>query len=70
MKIDIVSSAISSLIAAYLLQYRVDTLFIIFNKKTYPIFCKLVSNVSVDFRVMDMSFRVKNCYSHLEYIGS
>lgn len=48
----------------------VDTGFIVFNRHTYPHFCKLLEKLGVESRDSDMSFSVKAKVSGLEYCGS
>jgi predicted NAD/FAD-binding protein len=48
----------------------VDTGFIVFNRHTYPLFCKLLEELGVESRDSDMSFSVKAKVSGLEYCGT
>lgn len=50
--------------------YFVDTGFIVFNKKTYPNFLKLIENLGVDYVETSMSFSVSNEMNGLEYNGT
>lgn len=100
MKIAIVGSGVSGLVAAHLLAPRhdvvlfeaddrigghvhtvdvadpggtstaVDTGFIVFNRKTYPSFVRLLERLGVDAQESDMSFGVRSEARDLEYSGS
>jgi predicted NAD/FAD-binding protein len=48
----------------------VDTGFIVYNRHTYPLFCKLLEELKVESRDSDMSFSVKAKVSGLEYCGT
>lgn len=48
----------------------VDTGFIVYNRNTYPLFCKLLEELGVESRDSDMSFSVKAKVSGLEYCGT
>lgn len=51
-------------------QYQVDTAFMVFNRQTYPNFCKLLQLLKIRSRPSDMSFSVHCSKSRLEYQGS
>lgn len=50
--------------------YPVDTGFMVFNQRTYPNFCRLLSLLEVPSRPSDMSFSVRCSRSGWEYQGS
>lgn len=50
--------------------HYVDTGFIVFNKRTYPNFLKLIEELGVEYMETSMSFSVTNRKSGLEYNGS
>ncbi len=99
MKIAIVGSGVSGLVAAHLLSPRhdvvlfegdgrvgghvhtvdvdgpggrtaVDTGFIVFNRKTYPSFVRLLERLGVEAQESDMSFGVRSEARDLEYSAS
>ncbi len=51
-------------------RFAVDTGFMVFNERTYPKFCQLLSMLSVPSRDGDMSFSVQCERTGLEYQGS
>ncbi len=98
MKIAIVGSGVSGLVAAHLLAPRhdvvlfeaeervgghvhtvdvpdgsgtvaVDTGFIVFNRRTYPNFVRLLERLGVEAQESDMSFGVRSEVRDLEYSG-
>ena len=99
MKIAVIGSGVSGLVAAHLLSPRhdvvlfeadsrigghvhtvdvpdgagtmaVDTGFIVFNRKTYPNFIRLLERLGVEAQESDMSFGVRSERRDLEYSGS
>jgi predicted NAD/FAD-binding protein len=48
----------------------VDTGFIVFNEKTYPNFCRLMSELGVAYQPSTMSFSVRCDATNLEYNGT
>ena len=99
MKIAIIGTGISGMVAAWYLQrehsitvfeandyvgghthtvtvekdgrpYAIDTGFIVFNKRTYPNFCKLLDLLGVESQESEMSFSVKCERTGLEYCGT
>jgi uncharacterized protein len=51
-------------------EYRIDTGFIVFNRRTYPHFTALLADLGVGSRKSDMSFSVSCGASGLEYNGT
>ena len=51
-------------------SHRIDTGFIVFNRKTYPHFCQLLSDLGVASREATMSFSMRCEMSGLEYSGT
>lgn len=51
-------------------QYSVDTGFIVFNDKNYPLFTKLMTSLEVPSKPSHMSFSVKSEKTGLEYNGT
>lgn len=50
-------------------SYAIDTGFIVFNDRTYPLFRALMRNIGVAWQDTEMSFSVKNPVTGLEYNG-
>lgn len=50
-------------------QYAIDTGFIVFNKKTYPNFCKLIEKLNIPIQLSEMSFSYRSIRSGFEYNG-
>lgn len=48
----------------------VDTGFMVFNKKTYPLMVKLFEDLQVEITPTEMSFSVQHIQDRLEYMGS
>ena len=51
-------------------KITVDTGFIVFNKKTYPLFTSLLDELEIDYEQSNMSFSVFSELSRLEYNGT
>lgn len=51
-------------------QFSVDTGFMVFNRRTYPNFCRLLQLLKIRSRASDMSFSVRCGATGLEYQGS
>jgi predicted NAD/FAD-binding protein len=51
-------------------QYQVDTAFMVFNRQTYPNFCRLLQLLQIKSQPSEMSFSVRCSKSGLEYQGS
>ncbi len=52
------------------MSYPVDTGFMVFNRKTYPNFCRLLTLLEIDCQTSDMSFSVHCDRTGVEYQGS
>ncbi len=50
-------------------SYAIDTGFIVFNDRTYPLFEKLLAKLGINRQATEMSFSVKNSQTGLEYNG-
>jgi predicted NAD/FAD-binding protein len=50
--------------------YAIDTGFIVFNDRTYPVFNRFIAELNVPFQHTEMSFSVKNTVQNLEYNGN
>ncbi len=51
-------------------SHKIDSGFIVFNKKTYPNFLNLINELEVEYQPTNMSFSVKCENSGLEYNGT
>lgn len=51
-------------------KLAIDTGFIVFNNKTYPMFTRLLDRLSIEKQKSSMSFSVKNTLNGLEYNGT
>lgn len=51
-------------------SFAIDTGFIVFNDKTYPLFNKLLKSIHCPFQNSEMSFSVNNLANDLEYNGN
>ena len=51
-------------------RYPVDTGFMVFNRRTYPNFCRLLEMLNIASQPSDMSFSVSCAATGLEYQGS
>ena len=51
-------------------QFPVDTGFMVFNRRTYPNFCRMLELLEITSQPSDMSFSVRCAKSGLEYQGS
>jgi predicted NAD/FAD-binding protein len=49
--------------------YAIDTGFIVFNKKTYPNFCRLIEKFDIGIQKSEMSFSFRSDKMGLEYSG-
>ncbi len=47
----------------------IDTGFMVFNERTYPLFCRLLEIINVRSKPSDMSFSVRSDVDNLEYEG-
>ncbi len=57
-------------VAAWGHHYAVDTGFVVFNERTYPLFVRLLDRLGVGSRPTSMSFSVRCERSGLEYCGT
>lgn len=51
-------------------SYQVDTGFIVFNNKNYPLFSSILRDLNVPYQNSNMSFSVKSMKNGLEYNGT
>lgn len=51
------------------ISYAIDTGFIVFNKKTYPNFCKLINSHHIPIQASEMSFSYRSNSHSFEYNG-
>lgn len=51
-------------------EARIDTGFIVFNDRTYPMFMELLGEIDVAYQPTEMSFSVRNDAANLEYSGA
>ena len=49
--------------------WSVDTGFVVFNRRTYPHFCRLLDSLGVSSRISDMSFSVRHEARDVEWNG-
>ena len=49
--------------------HSIDTGFIVFNKKTYPNFCKLIERLNIPIQLSEMSFSYRSDSNGFEYNG-
>lgn len=52
------------------MQYPVDTGFMVFNRRTYPNFCRMLELLDIECQPSDMSFSVRCERTGIEYQGS
>lgn len=50
-------------------RHRIDTGFIVFNKKTYPLFNQLIESLEIPIQKSEMSFSYRSTSGDLEYNG-
>lgn len=51
-------------------EFSVDTGFMVFNRRTYPNFCRLLEMLEITSQASDMSFSVSSSRTGIEYQGS